>query len=176
MGLAKPRFDLTYSQPNLWQEIIPLIETYDHIAVVNCLLKNFIFTITSEISSDNDLSEKQYQRLLSSWRSSIRDSSQDRENNYKGTLLRAVRDSLSRLMKRIVKGNELINNLMSKDTVILKRICIYVIAQNAGLFPDKVYQLLTDEQYIYSYNFHNDYFVLLEMGFALMPDLLAKKN
>lgn len=170
----RSRFDLSYIQPDFWKETICKLESFCHEKIYKCLLDIFIFTLKAEAQLHKP-EDSSYFRQYSYWRTAIGDTSQDRNVTYLHTLLKATRNSLSRLILQDPKlGILLTEQLFASDVIILNRIALYVIAVNAETCSVQVESKLLNIDLIHSFDYHTEYFELLKLGFSFLPNETKK--
>jgi hypothetical protein len=163
---AKSRFSRNdYEVKELLEEDLPsLAEQYSE-QVISILQQNLCSALTLEAESkDYPNFEKE-----SWWRTAIEDTDQDANIDYKGQLLRALRDCLEAwVAKEPSDAAPLIAEYLSNERSILRRLGIHILHTFPTDYPTMVRNELQRKENLDDTSLHHEVFLLLQRGFPVL--------
>jgi hypothetical protein len=170
-GEGKPRIDLDYVRPDLWSETIPKLSRLAYAEMLNLLENKLLECLRVEMSAKHV--EVDFTSGSSYWwRPAIADSEQNFGADYKDKILVAFRNLLDAGAKEDPnKMRQELTKYLRDSIVILKRVALYVVANNVDSFVDLAWELLKDKEFHSDLKFHNDYFQLLRLSYPHLSQL-----
>lgn len=152
-----------YHEGHLWKSGLEELADLDLRRLVALLEKRLIQTLQVEAETKGLSGERvEY----SFWRRAIEDTGQDSSSNYKNFLLKWLRDFLKRLAgKQPDEVAAIIDDYLNRDYEILKRLGIYLLWKFPQQYPDRVRDILLNDENMDEVRIHHEYFKLLEYGY-----------
>lgn len=125
-------------------------------------------SLRAAINKESDVTGRDNSKV-SYWRSAIEDSEQDLGDSAKDLLLRALRDTLDRLViDSVESARATIVEYLDGDFEIFRRLAIYFLHRYPKVFHPLVVQELMSFANLDATGIHHEFFLLLQEGFTTL--------